>query len=356
MFHEGGLSSGQGGRIAHVDALVVVAVLAFVSMTVCDRFMANAGDSLALWWLGNLVGSAGRFAVPVLAMCSGAVLLDPSRQQSINAFYLRWLPRLAAPLGAWSVAYYLAGRATSSDMAYGLGQLGENILNNQVVGHLAVVYMFLQLFLAAPFLGLAFVSGDRRLLGWFAAVCFALHTGNPLLKNCLDVHLNAPMTMFSIYLGYFALGAWLRGWTPSGGAVAAAAAAWVAALAVTSLGNYGLYVRGAMGEALFIKEGALNVAVLSASTFVLFQGAGFRGGGRWSRALAAAAGASFCVFLSHELVRKLLSMENLDAGALMARGFSPVVALAVGIGMVYGVSLALALLIRATPVVRRVLA
>lgn len=92
-------------RLDYIDVLRVAASFAVVALHVSARVVNHGSFGSKGWWIGNIVDSATRWAVPVFVMISGSLLIDPDKNRSIKSFLAKRMPRLLIPLVFWSFFY-----------------------------------------------------------------------------------------------------------------------------------------------------------------------------------------------------------------------------------------------------------
>ncbi|MFB3893702.1 MAG: acyltransferase [Phycisphaerae bacterium] len=104
-----GAASLKPGRkwLAYGDAMRVLGVMAVIVVHVNDMVLFSNSVGQAHWWFANFVDASGRWAVPVFIMLSGALLLNPSRDESPKEFYRRRLARLGVATVFWSIFFML---------------------------------------------------------------------------------------------------------------------------------------------------------------------------------------------------------------------------------------------------------
>lgn len=199
-----------GRWFAPGDAMRVLGAVAVVVIHVASEPVADFGRIARLdWWLSAAAYTACRWAVPLFIMLSGALLLDPSKDEPIGVFYRRRLWRVGVPTVVWS-ALYLWWRAwyqgKPTDLDYILGSLAAGA----PYAHLYFLYLLTGLYLVTPFLRLFLRQADRRQQLAALLVAFGIGMGDKLVRCWFGGGVNV-CWMFVPYLGYYLAGWWLRG-------------------------------------------------------------------------------------------------------------------------------------------------
>ncbi len=161
--------------------------------------------SLENWWICNSIDSLSRWAVPMFIMLSGALLLDPAKQESWRIFYKKRAKRILAPFIFWVSFYffwndYLYGEPVDKEFIL------KALLNGLTYNHLYFLFIILGLYLVTPFLRI-FVKYQKNFVLWGLAIgAFILAAGDYMT---IFLPLNA-FTRFIPYLGFFIGGFILR--------------------------------------------------------------------------------------------------------------------------------------------------
>ena len=96
------------GYLLYADFIRILAVTAVIILHVSSRVVASWGQiPIAYWWAGNIADSTTRWAVPGLVMLSGALLLDPGKEENLFSFFQKRASRLAIPMLSWFFVYFL---------------------------------------------------------------------------------------------------------------------------------------------------------------------------------------------------------------------------------------------------------
>lgn len=198
-----------------LDLLRVVAAFAVVVLhAAADLVVFIPDKDSALWHAANVLDSLSRWCIGVFIMVSGALLLDPTRQESLGAFFGKRARRLLVPTLVWSLAYFgfaiLLGKPMSVDRALGLLWIGRPWY------HMWYLFMTIGLYAVTPILRFH-VARSGVALRWAVAL------GALAAASAWDLRLSMegqPLprivpTMFIPYLGYYLVGYELRRLAPS---------------------------------------------------------------------------------------------------------------------------------------------
>lgn len=253
-----------------LDNTRIVAIFAVILLHVAASVVLEAEVGSAYWWFGNLYDSLVRWCVPVFIMVSGALLLDPQKQEDLKTFYTKRLSRILIPLLFWSVFFLLWQAATglSNGNAPTSLQLLKLLLAGTPYYHMWFLYMITGLYLFTPFFRKIIQASTREELVVLVALAFVLAAAS-YAYQCLRPGGPALFVdWFLWYIPFFFLGHLIHTdrRTPS--------RAWLSLVfllsaALTASGCYLLARYADLGKGLYF-YGYLSVTVIPMSISVMY--------------------------------------------------------------------------------------
>lgn len=190
---------------ARLDAARWLAAFAVVMLHSAAQTVSDPTGYASQGWLAaNLYDSAARWCVPVFVMISGALLLDPGRNQPAGEFYRRRLARIQWPLAFWTLFYlsWSTLRADGLDLSF----WPQKIAQGQPYYHLWYLYMIVGLYAAAPAVRLLYARGSPASRSFWTLAILGVATLDSLYRQALDAGPGFFLTWFLPYLGYFLAG------------------------------------------------------------------------------------------------------------------------------------------------------
>ena len=299
-------------RTVYLDLLRVLAMVGVVGIHVSARHFVDVPLDSSAWRAMNLWDGLVRWAVPMFAMVSGALFLNPGRTVRARAIFTKYLPRILLAFVFWSALYALI--ACRGD--------GWTFLTQFVRGHyhLWFLYMLAGLYLIVPLLRR--ITASEHLTWYFLALSAVFTFAVPdvlLLAQEIDRSRGLGLwplltdvqqyTMFSFTLGfvpYFMLGCALhtRRLTRR------------ETLILCALGLLGFVLAPVLNARYSVRTGYAQVEFFAYNRFcVLFQTTGMFAAAkafaerlpeRVQRIVVRLAAYSFGVYLTHPLVLDLL--------------------------------------------------
>lgn len=295
-------------RTIYLDLLRVLAMLGVVGIHVSAKFFVSVPMDSVAWRAMNLWDGLVRWSVPMFAMVSGALFLDPKRNVTIRSILCKSLPRIVLAYVVWSGLY--------AALHCG-GDPGE-FVRRLVVGHyhLWFLYMLAGSYLIVP--ALRCITASKSAMWYFLAVSVALTFVGPdllLLAQAADrawalglgdmltvVKANALFFFTLGFVPYFVLGYALH----------ERALSRAETLALCLLGLVGFVLSPLLNAQYSYTLGAPQVEFFNYNKLcVLFQTAGVfaaakalapKLGARLQRLVVRVAACSFGVYLAHPLL------------------------------------------------------
>ncbi|MDP4237919.1 MAG: acyltransferase family protein, partial [Bacteroidota bacterium] len=207
--------------IQWLDSLRALAMLGVIMIHVSTPTVKMIyGKNMEYWWIGNILNSAVRFAVPLFLMISGATLLG--KEYRLGEFYRKRISRVLVPFLFWAVVYWvyrwivlipeIQPHGVSAILHWGINLFFAEGISK----HFWYIYMILFIYLFVPFLG----KGVRRLnktaiacilLGWviLAFICRSV----PLNLYNWSGEYGSKFLGYFLYSGYLLLGYYLGKFT-----------------------------------------------------------------------------------------------------------------------------------------------
>lgn len=321
------------GRNAAVDLVKSAAICGVLLIHVSAGGLTGTEVSSVQWVSCLFWNALSRSAVPLFLMASGALLLPPEHPLTLKKLYTRNFPRLLIALLFWAACYKLLGLwVQDSWTAEAVVHAMKELILFKHEGHLYYLHIMLLVYAFLPLTRLTAEHGDKRLLEYLLGLWFLLGILYPTVRDVWPVSLltGIPvqwrMNMACASIGYTLLGYYLAAYQarPRRGL-------WAGLLAL----GFGLTFCGTWASS--IADGALNERFLEGMGLGPFlAAAGFYGlchsaapSGLLAACLAYLSKASFCVFLTHIFLIKLLARFGITALGGPAALTVPLLALAV---------------------------
>lgn len=204
-------------NIQYLDSLRTIAMLGVIVIHISSPLVNMTwAKNMPYWWIGNVVDSAVRFAVPVFLMLSGATLLG--NEYEPKEFYKRRFTRVLLPFLFWLVVYWIYRWATLSvksephDLSATLSWAGNLFMKEGVSKHFWYIYMIVFIYLFIPLLNkglkLLNMSMLSNVLLLWVVLTYVLKSV-PLNMYGWNTDFGSKFLGYFLYSGYLLLGYFL---------------------------------------------------------------------------------------------------------------------------------------------------
>jgi len=204
-------------KIQWLDILRTLAILAVIFIHITSPLVnMNYIKNMHYWWIGNVVMSASRFAVPIFLMLSGASMLG--KEYKLGEFYKKRIVRVLVPFLFWMVAYWifrwtmLLPKLQPQNIQDVIKWAVDLFLKEGISKHFWYIYMILAIYLFLPFIGRALRKLNSStilvlLMGWImlAFACRSL----PINQYCWTADYANKFLGYFLHSGYLVLGYYL---------------------------------------------------------------------------------------------------------------------------------------------------
>jgi len=158
------------------------------------------------WMTGNLYDSFVRPCVPIFFMISGYLLLN--KNESITTFFKKRLNKIITPLVAWSIIYIL-WKVNFEGAKFSFPNTVIETIFAPAYYHLWFIYSIVGLYLAIPVIRPFTSSASNSNLLYFIITWFIAVAALPWIQKNLGVKSRYELNLFTGFLGYLVLGAYL---------------------------------------------------------------------------------------------------------------------------------------------------
>jgi surface polysaccharide O-acyltransferase-like enzyme len=175
------------------------------------RFLNSTitGMDIVNWFSTDVYAAMGLFGVPLFVMLTGALLLNPNREnEPLKVFYRKRLDRIGLPFIFWTVVYF-AWTFTVLWQPFTLMNVLKG-LSGGAYSHLWYLYLLMGLYAVTPILRVLVKHLDRKLFTYLLILWFIGTSITPAVHLFLPELNYNPYTFLIIdWVGYFLLGTYL---------------------------------------------------------------------------------------------------------------------------------------------------
>ena len=165
-------------------------------------------EEIVRWWTSNVYTTLAEPCVPLFIILAGALLLQPSKaDEPLRVFFKKRWRRIGLPSLFWGTAYF-AWRFFVNGEALTASSILQGILTGPYV-HFWFLYLIVGLYLITPLLRIMVTHATWSTLRYFLLIWFVGTAVVPLLTLFGSYVLNPDVFIWTGWLGYFILGAYL---------------------------------------------------------------------------------------------------------------------------------------------------
>ncbi|WP_404396300.1 acyltransferase [Pseudoalteromonas phenolica] len=195
-----------------LDNSRIIAIYAVVLLHVSAGIVTGNDVGTEYWWVGNVYDSAVRWCVPVFVMISGALLLDPAKQEDLATFYTKRLSRILVPIMFWSAFFlawaFLKGVMKGNELT--VVDLLKKLLTGKPHYHMWFLYMIISLYLFTPFFRKIVTHSSKRELSVLIFISFVISILNYAYGKFFSGGSKLFINWFLLYIPFFFLGYLIR--------------------------------------------------------------------------------------------------------------------------------------------------
>ena len=339
-------------RQQYLDVLRIISITAVVVIHTAAEYWTALDVTSYEWKVETVYDGLVRWAVPVFVMISGALFLDPSRDQPLKKLYGKNILRIVTIILFWGTAYaLLAGLPADASFTSLYAFLKTAVFGHY---HMWFLYMIIGLYAMTPLLRL--ITRDRDATRYFLAAAFLLNTAVPFV--CSFGRLSALSALVDTlqiqlplgYSFYFVLGYYLKTLTVSRSLCLTAGALGAAGIVCTILLTLWASVRSGAPVSAYFDNFSLPVCLTSAGIFLVAKyGEEHRrtkAPGR-GRLIVTFSSCTLGVYMIHAML-----LEKLQAAGITTLSIDPALAIPLIAGGVTVASFALSFILKQIPVVK----
>ena len=312
-------------RLQWVDALRILAAFAVVVVHVSAPIVLQTDLGSIQWWIGNVVDSSVRWCVPVFVLISGALLLDPAKEENFLIFYQKRAGKLLVPLVFWSSVYfafrYCLGEALTTK------RIARDIVAGRPYYHLWYLYMVAGLYIFTPFLRTYVRASSPKERSLLITLTLLLSSLFSFLSYFYLEGQETILTLFIPYIGYYLCGYQIRSMKEVKTSSRSLLTLILISLALISLGTFYLVDLYGLDKGLFLYDFVSPpVVLMSVALFSLVRKMNFPG--FLEGAIRQVAPTALGIYVIHPIVINRLGMIGLSSTSFTPLLSIPLVSMA----------------------------
>jgi surface polysaccharide O-acyltransferase-like enzyme len=202
-------------RAFNVDLIRTIAMVGVILLHSSGQWIISSKEmnqltplGITRWVIVDFYQTMGVIAVPLFLMLTGALLLQPEKQnESLKGFFKKRWTRIGLPFFFWAAVYFVWDFCVQN-IPFSLGVITQGMLNGPY-SQFWYIYVLVGLYLLTPLLRAFLASADQTLIKYFVTLWIIGVAILPFFGLLSPFMLNSNVFVISGFVGYFVLGTYL---------------------------------------------------------------------------------------------------------------------------------------------------
>lgn len=202
------------GRAVYIDLIRTVAMVAVLLLHASGQWIITSQEMSQLnhleiirWGVVDVYQSVGVMGVPLFLMLTGALLLQPEKDERLSVFFKKRWARIGLPSLFWFAAYF-AWDFLVQNIPFTSSAIIQGILNGPYT-QMWYLYVLVGLYLLTPILRVFIAHADQTLVKYFVILWVLGVAIIPFFSLFIIFQLNSNVFAITGYVGFFVLGTYL---------------------------------------------------------------------------------------------------------------------------------------------------
>lgn len=202
------------GRSVYIDLIRTVAMVAVLLLHASGQWIITSQEmsqlnhvEIILWGVVDVYQSVGVMGVPLFLMLTGALLLQPEKDDSLRVFFKKRWARIGLPSLFWFAAYF-AWDFLVQNIPFTSSAIIQGILNGPYT-QMWYLYVLAGLYLLTPIFRVFIAHADQTLVKYFVILWVLGVAIIPFFSLFTIFQLNSNVFAITGYIGFFVLGTYL---------------------------------------------------------------------------------------------------------------------------------------------------
>jgi surface polysaccharide O-acyltransferase-like enzyme len=253
------------GHAVYVDLIRTVAMIGVILLHASGRWLITSQElnqmnqlEFLRWVVVDIYQSMAVISVPLFLMLTGALLLQPEKDESLTVFFKKRWARIGLPFLFWISAYFVWDFLVKG-IPFDWSVIVQGLLNGPYT-HIWYMYVLIGLYLLTPIFRIFIAHANQEMIKYFIILWFVGVATIPFFNLLTIFKLHQDVFALTGYIGFFVLGTYLPTVKMRRSTIAALMAV---GIALTVLGTYVLAVTGQDSEMYFFQEYRSPTVILS---------------------------------------------------------------------------------------------
>lgn len=341
-------------RYLWADLVRIIAIFAVVAIHV-DNFGFDWNKiSWIDWWVSNVYNAVIRFAVPMLFILSGYLLLD--KQEDDRPFFSKRFSKVVIPLVAWSMIYMIFSHKYDVFSIFSV-EFVQKFLADDIFYHLYFLYYIIGLYLITPPLRRILAKSNMYDVRYFLILWFFFTPVNQLI-GFFGYNIGIPVEAATGNLGLYLTGYAIKKTQITDKIIYLSGIIVATALIVMIFGSYIMSVNSGKFNT-FLTSTSITQTTYTICLFILLREALSRMTLKMpyikiENIIRTVAGASMGIYLVHPMLLHYIHHGIFGVFLLSPSFLSPIISVPLVTTLLFVVSLIIVITMQKTPLIRKI--
>lgn len=341
-------------RYLWADLIRIIAIFGVVAIHV-DTFGYSWNKIPWIdWWAANVYNAIIRFAVPMLFILSGYLLLD--KQDDDRTFFSKRFSKVVIPLIAWSMIYMVFSHKYDVSSIFRV-EFVQKFLNDDIFYHLYFLYYIIGLYLITPLLRRILVHANMNDIRYFLILWFLFTPFNQLI-GFFGYNIGIPVEAATGNLGLYLTGYAIKKTRLNNRIIYLSGIIVATALITMIFGSYIMSVNSGKFNT-FLTSTSITQTTYAICLFILLREALDHMTLRMpykkiEKIIKTVAGASMGIYLVHPILLHYVRHGIFGVFLLSPSFLSPMISIPLVTGLLFVVSLIIVIVMQKIPLIRKI--
>jgi surface polysaccharide O-acyltransferase-like enzyme len=192
-----------------VDLIRTLAIIGVIFLHATNDLTPDSMSQLEVfrWVTVDVYQSVARIGVPLFVMLTGALLLNPSKNESLSTFFKKRWARIGLPFFFWGSIYFV-WVYFADNKAVTANSVIQGFLTSPYL-QFWYIYMLAGLYLITPILRIVIDHANDKTIKYFIALWFVGASVIPAISYFSPYDVNTGIFAITGWVGYYILGIYL---------------------------------------------------------------------------------------------------------------------------------------------------
>jgi len=202
-------------KYAYLNVLRVLATLGIIITHVVSPMDSAFKNTLTEYesYFCIILRNISQLCLPVFAMISGAIFLDPQKEITIEKLFKKYILKITLALFIFGSVYAFIEMFFNASYNFSLNQIYmsiANVFHGKLWSHLWYLYVIIGLYICVPPLKIFVNHSGKNILKYTVIVLFVFSSVRPFMERAFLTNIGFHIAIGSVFPLYFLLGHYIH--------------------------------------------------------------------------------------------------------------------------------------------------